>query len=150
MDCLLVKTTFGTLDAADPETQQYLRGLGAGEILKAKITRPRNIKFFRKYFALLGLVWENAEQVQEQFGTFDKFRKAVIIEAGYYDVVPMFDGTNRIEPMSISWAKMDEKNFGELYIASVDALQKYVHNFSTMDRHELEQEVMKFMGNWSA
>ncbi|MBA5202213.1 DUF1367 family protein [Pectobacterium aroidearum] len=58
--------------------------------------------------------------------SFESFRAWVTIEAGFYFTFYMPDGTKRNEPKSISFAKMDETEFSELYRAVLNVLWNYI------------------------
>ena len=77
--------------------------------------------------------------------SFDAFRKWVAVEAGYYSVVELPNGTVRKEAKSISYAKMDDDEFSELYKASLNVLWNYIlnHNFNTIE--EADQAVNQLL-----
>lgn len=54
--------------------------------------------------------------------SFEAFRAWVTIEAGFYNEYQMPDGTIRKEPKSISFAKMDDLEFSQLYKSVLDVL----------------------------
>ncbi|EKN5163550.1 DUF1367 family protein [Yersinia enterocolitica] len=65
--------------------------------------------------------------------SFDAFRRWTIIQAGYYAIIQMPDGSQFKEPKSISFASMDDTEFSELYKATLDVLWQFILNktFST-------------------
>ncbi|WP_122029541.1 DUF1367 family protein, partial [Salmonella enterica] len=58
--------------------------------------------------------------------SFEAFRAWVTIEAGFYTQYEMPDGTTRNEPKSISFAKMDDLEFSQLYKSVLDVLWNYI------------------------
>ncbi|MDS1351987.1 bacteriophage protein, partial [Klebsiella pneumoniae] len=54
--------------------------------------------------------------------SFEAFRAWVTIEAGFYNEYQMPDGPIRKEPKSISFAKMDDLEFSQLYKSVLDVL----------------------------
>ncbi|AWK83846.1 DUF1367 family protein [Photobacterium damselae] len=54
--------------------------------------------------------------------SFEAYRKWAIIESGFYDVVVLPNGITCREAKSISFAKMDDVEFNELYSASFNVL----------------------------
>lgn len=58
--------------------------------------------------------------------SFEAFRAWVTIEAGFYVAFHMPDGSIRKEPKSISFAKMDDIEFAELYKATIDVLWNFI------------------------
>ncbi|MDN0113185.1 DUF1367 family protein [Yersinia intermedia] len=65
--------------------------------------------------------------------SFDAFRRWTTIQAGYYAIIQMPDGSQFKEPKSISFASMDDTEFAELYKATLDVLWQFILNktFST-------------------
>ncbi len=96
----------------------------------------RNIKFHKKFFAMLNLAFQN----QEEFKSFEIFRQAVIIGAGFYDRIQRLHGEEIIVPKSISFSKMDEEEFERLYTSVLDTIIDYF-NFP---KAEIVDEIAKF------
>jgi hypothetical protein len=128
-----------TLRPADEVATDAIRKFPAGEIYEVEIKRPRNLKFHRKAFALMQLAYEN----QENYTEFDKFRRALVIEAGYFDDLRLLDGATVREAKSLSFAKMDEDDFGKLYNALINTILRVV--LPGVDRPELEAQVEQFL-----
>lgn len=65
--------------------------------------------------------------------SFDAFRRWTTIQAGYYSIIQMPDGSQFKEPKSISFASMDDTEFSELYKATLNVLWNFILNktFST-------------------
>lgn len=77
----------------------------------------RNPKFHAKFFALLNLVVENTEQ----FKDVNHLRMILAIECGWYEeLINPLSGEITIIPKSISFAKMDNDEFEDLYNKSID------------------------------
>jgi len=145
----LLKTLTG-LAPADAEAEEFLRKKKLGSVLSAEIRQVRNYAFHKKWFALLNIGFENWEPkdviwshgVPEK--NFDRFRADIIILCGLYDSVFRLDGSVRIEPKSVSFAKMTEETFAVLYSKTIDVLIKHVYN-SNIDAEELERIVQKYL-----
>ncbi|HCP5563894.1 TPA: DUF1367 family protein [Escherichia coli] len=58
--------------------------------------------------------------------SFEAFRAWAIMEAGFYDVHQMPDGSLMRVPRSISFVAMDDLEFGQLYSAVLDVLWNYI------------------------
>lgn len=127
MDIIVSKLN-GALHPYDEESHEALKKFRSGVPLRVKITRPRNYQFHKKYFALLNLAFDYWEPPENQVGekNFDRFRKDVTILAGFYERYVRLDGSTRVEPKSISFAKMSEREFEELYQKTIDVIVKYV------------------------
>lgn len=128
-----------TLRPADEVATEAIRKMPAGEVYEIEIKRPRNLKFHRKAFALMQLAYEN----QENYTDFDKFRRALVIEAGYFDDLRLMDGTTIREAKSIAFGKMDEDEFGKVYTAILNTILTKV--LPGTDRPELEAQVEQFL-----
>ena len=61
--------------------RSYLKKIKAGDSILVTLKKPRNIKFHRKYFALLNLAFEN----QDRYEHFEALRKEVIMRAGFWE-----------------------------------------------------------------
>lgn len=103
---------------------------------QVEIKRPRNIKFHRKFFALINMVFEN----QERYKNSEKLREALIIEAGYYDEWFDLQGVQHIDAKSISFAKMNEDEFSELYNRVIDVIVEHFH----FDKQEILDNIEQF------
>lgn len=58
--------------------------------------------------------------------SFEAFRSWVTIQSGHYTEYQMPDGSVRKEPRSVSFAKMDDIEFSQLYKATIDVLWNYI------------------------
>jgi len=102
---------------------EVARKLKAGEEYFFEVKKERNIKFHRKLFALLNMVFDN----QEHYNNIDHLRKDLTIASGYYETRITIDGEQVMEARSISFSKMDELEFGKFYNAMIDSVVKYFH-----------------------
>ena len=137
-DIYLVKQLNGTFIPAYDSDKELMSNIKVGEIYKYKFSKPRNIKFHRKFFALINLVYQN----QEHYSSIEHLRRDLTIESGYYNVrVNKFTGEEIIEPKSISFASMDEIEFGKLY---GKFLVTVIRVFG-WDGEEIENNIADFM-----
>jgi len=106
---------------------EAMKSLPADQPLRVKVTRMRNVDFFRKWWALVNLAFDYWEPPDNFVGekNLDRFRKDIIILAGYHDAVVRLDGSTRIEARSISFANMNEDEFTDLYNKTIDVIIKY-------------------------
>ena len=106
-----------------------------GQELMVTITRPRNIRFHRKYFALLG----TAQQMVDDDYTAEQFRAVCIAGAGYGEFIESDVGVVFV-PKSISFAAMDDTVFERLYQDTLTFIcRKWV-----LDEQQLNQ-IVEFM-----
>jgi len=88
------------------------------EIYRVEIKKARNYQFHKKYFALIKCAWEFLREDQINFfkNEIELFRKTVEMAAGYCDIVYSVKRKEWVEiPLSISFSKLDEFQFRELY-----------------------------------
>lgn len=112
------------------------RKLKVGQDYLVTVTTKRNIRFHRKYFALLNLVFQN----QEIYNNLDDLRKDLTIAAGFHRERLNIHGEIILEAESINFASMDDIKFSELYSRTIDQIVKYF-NF---DRQDIINEVEQF------
>ena len=147
MEVLLLKSPAGSLVPMGEEESEALKRIKSGSVVRCNISEMRNGKFFRKYWALLKMAFEQASermQPREHKGVpvlpcFEEFRHDLIILAGYYDVTYKYDGTLRLKAKSLKWSEMNEETFGHLYSATIDVILQKV--LPGMDKKDLERAV---------
>jgi len=146
----LVKTLSGMLPA-DPEAEKWYNKRKTGSVVRVEAIEVRNYRFLKKFFALLNLGFEYWEpgQISCDYGVpeknFRRFRKDIIILAGYYHTVIRFDGSVRVEADSISFAKMDEETFAKLYSAVLDVLINRIPMMEKMGEEKVNRTVNKLL-----
>lgn len=120
------------------------------EVIKIEFVRPRNYERHKKYFALINIGFDAFEPNTLHKGvqvdkSFERFRKDVIIQAGHYDVVVNINGELRLEAKSISFVKMTQPEFEDLYNKSVNViLQKVLTTYTREDLDQIVDKVIRF------
>lgn len=110
---------------------EALEAIPDGDV-KVEISRPRNVKFHRKFFSLLKVAFDQWEKPVvyhkgiEVAPSFDEFRKNITILCGWYVMDVDIKGTMRARAKSISFGKMDEIEFNKLYNKAVDVIIMHV------------------------
>ena len=133
----LVKGLDGSLRGATDSDRELLRSWPAGEVLRCRVSKPRNSRFHRKFFVLLDIAFQN----QDRYGHPEPFRKALILQAGFYDEIPKLDGSGvTLVPKSISFANMDELEFSKVYNRVRDLICTEVIG---VEATELDQAVLE-------
>ena len=135
MKLYLIKNENGQFIPAFNSDYESAKKIKAGETVEATIVRPRNIKFHRKFFALLNMGYSN----QEKYDNFEDYRAVFIMKTGNYKVIETDKGVVYL-PKSISFAAMDEIEFAELYSSMIDVLIKELK----MDQEAIEKELIGF------
>jgi hypothetical protein len=139
----------GALIPADEYSTEKLSELVSPGPYRVKLSQPRNLAFHRKFFALLNIAYEAwqpdlAHLGEQVHASRERFRKDLVILAGYYDSIYSLDGSIKLEPKSISFARMDETEFSRLYSAVIDVVLQRVLRNHTKD--ELDAQVDRVLG----
>lgn len=130
MEILCTKGPSGALLPMDDEQAAKVAKLKAGSVLRVDVTQVRNGRFFRKFWVLAQFafdIWSDTMPRQQYRGqeiqpNFERFRKELVILAGYFTPVWNVAGELRVEAKSISWAKMGEEEFEALFSACINAV----------------------------
>jgi len=144
-----VRTDLGIYPAGR-ETEEYVSKMKYGEQISADFHKRRNVKFHRKFFAMLNVafdMWQPGD-LTTKYGVveknFNQFRSDLIILSGYYSQVFRTDGSVKIKAKSISFSSMDEDEFEKVYSQVLDVvLQKIC---PTVPKEELEHSIDMAMG----
>ena len=152
-DLFVNKVKTATAYALMPAHQQDLeaiKSLPNNVPLRVKVTRMRNVQFHRKWWALVNYAydcWTPDESNQVGEKNFDRFRKDIIILAGFYERYVRLNGETRIEPKSISFASMSEDEFSDLYTKTVDVIIKHVlRNYTGEELRIVVDGILEFDG----
>ncbi|MFA5243682.1 MAG: DUF1367 family protein [Pedobacter sp.] len=136
MKIVLVKTLSGSIIPAYDQDKEKLKQFKAGEPFMADVTKPRNLRFHKKAFALFNMVFQN----QEVYTNLDDLRYDLTIEAGFFVEGSNFLGEPVKRPKSISFASMDDLEFGEYY----EAIIKTIVRCFNFDRQDILDNVEDF------
>lgn len=141
----------GALVPAFEADREAVNKIAPGSLVRCDIIQPRNAKFHRKFFALLNLAFEAWEPADQDYKglpvqkNFERFRKDLVIAAGFYDVVANIKGEVRAEAKSISFAKMDDEEFSRLYNAVANViLQRVMTNYTRDDLDQVVETILLF------
>lgn len=153
----LVKTSQGLRGATDEDHAAWLKfkawleSLEPGEFVRMGYVKPRNIKFHRKFFAMLKVGFDAWEPRRKKWRgmpvqkNFNRFRKDVTIAAGFYEIVATASGGVRHEAKSISFAAMDDTEFETVYSAVADVLlQGVLTRYTRADLDQVVERLMRF------
>lgn len=139
-----VQNTVRGLVPLTDEDYDDKRKLKIGEIYEVTVRQVRNYQFHKKYFALINLSWEYLNEEQQKFfKTKEVFRKSLEITAGHCDVVYSFETKSyHHTPKSISFEKMKEDEFSELYERVKDVL--FIAILKNITEEEFTRELINF------
>lgn len=114
----------GVLAPVFPEDAEILATLRAEHDYMVTISVPRNLRFHRKFFALLRITLDNMPESichRDNIRSLSSLLSAVKISAGLFDTV-VCHGREIAVPRSISFAKMDEASFERFYNRVLDII----------------------------
>lgn len=144
----------GVLLPADETSAKFVGKLIKNDVITSDFVKPRNYRFHKKWFALVKFAFDHwkpssledsrwKDVVPEK--SFDRFRKDLIILCGMFNAVYRIDGSVRIEAKSISFAKMDEEEFKELWnITSKVILEHVLTNYTKDDLDNTVKQLEQF------
>lgn len=144
------RAQFLVLAPTDRASEKAIDEYGVGTVLKATLTQPRNVKHHRKYWALLGVIFD----YQQTYNDLDELHAAVKCALGYGRTVKVSTetkGGTRIErvtmiPGSIAFSKMDQKKFETFYERFVELVfTRIIPNLDDDDRARLEARFNEIM-----
>jgi hypothetical protein len=115
----MIRTQSG-LTPSDPTEWDKLAGdrIKMGSECRCNITVPRNLKFHRKFFAMIGEAFE----MQDKFSNKEHWRDAVLIAAGHCDTFITHEGNVNYRVKSISFARCDDTKFARIYNDTIQAI----------------------------
>jgi len=121
----------GMLVPCNGSDADLIESMTSGDVYRFTVEKVRNGKFHRKYFTLLEVLfnifqpvipekaekwWRGLLPVKNE----TRFRKDIAIATGFYELVVNIKGEVRPEAKSISFAKMDDIEFAQLYSKTID------------------------------
>lgn len=162
---LFTKVTGGLFVPVGIESEQALERVKVGDVVECTWVLKRNPKFLKKFFALIRVgfdLWEpvlkkcglrHGEAIQQgrinKWGApiknIERYRSDVTITAGYYKSVFDLHGELRLEPKSISFGKMDEEEFAQLYSDVIDIMLRHIpETYSQSDINDAVERIIGF------
>jgi len=121
MEIELLKTKDGLIPITD-EGVRAVQRIKVGSPVYMTYKPRRNMKFHKKYFALLNQVKLN----QEHYKTVDNIHEAVKFRGGYYETIFTLNGDKLIVTKSIAFHSMDNAEFEEFYSVAIDVCLELV------------------------
>lgn len=150
MEISLVKHGAILAPATEQDAEKLVR-VKSGRVVSVELKEKRNSAFHRKFFAMLNVGFDAFEPPEAEHRgmpaqkSFERFRKDVIIAAGYYDVVSTITGEVRAEAHSISFAKMAQEDFEQLYSNCCNVLlQRVLRNYTRSDLDDVVNKLIRF------
>lgn len=147
MKHLFRKDAAGHLRPSTPEAQEWARKLKLGADVWVEVRKARNAAHHRKFFALLGLLFDNLpEELEERYPTMERLRLEIILQTGRFDIHETLGGRQMLIPHSMSFAGMDQDEFEQLYTDAIRVARKrFLPSLSEADlRAAVEERVLEF------
>ncbi len=151
MSILFLRRLYNTLIPIDSSGMEAFEKIKPNAVVKCEVTRPRNIGYHRRFFALLDLAFDAWEMPETEYRgqkiqkNRERFRKDLLIMAGHYEVVVNLKGELRYEAKSMSFANMAQDEFEALYSSVVDViLQKVMSTYTRGDLDRVIEEIIGF------
>jgi len=139
----ITRRSDGSFIPSQEEDRAKLAHIEERKTIKVKIfqVKERNYMFLKKYMALIDLTFENLpESLEIYFNNATDLRRDITVQSGFYDIKFDVFGNEIKLPKSISFAKMNEQTFRELYNTSIDTIIKFY--LKGADADDLKQEVI--------
>ena len=142
MKLLLKNTASGLIPIYDDDYEEKKK-LKIGQVYEASIKLVRNYEFHKKYFALINCAWEYLTEPQMEFyKNKEIFRKIIEVVAGHCEKWYSPELKKWVEiPKSISFDKMDNAEFQDLYSRVLDVIIISLK----IDREEFEKNISNFL-----
>jgi hypothetical protein len=136
MKILVVKTLNNLLKPAYDSDLEAFAKIPKGEVVQIEYVKKRNIRFHRKFFALMKLAFDN----QNVYQSADEMRYDITITAGFTDeITNKITGEVTLRAKSISFDSMDETEFSDLYAKTKDVICNWIGITSEDLEEEIEQ-----------
>lgn len=150
-DLYLAKTAGGALLPLDQPSADYIARFAPDAGFKASVRQHNNPAFHRKLMALFQHayeVWEPAElQYMGQLvrKEFERFRRDVTIQAGYYEAAVDLRGRVALSARSLNFSSMEQVEREKLFSAVVDVvLERVLTNYSRADLDNVLAQTLAF------
>lgn len=141
-ETVFMRRVLGSLKPFDIVGMEALERIPLSETVRCEITRPRNLKHLRKFFALLNAIYPH----QKVYPTMKVFRAAVEVALGFGESHKLPGGRTIIVAASISFANMDQAEFDQLYERAVYLILNRI--LPGLDRADLNREVENILAGY--
>jgi hypothetical protein len=114
------------------------------DFIRIETWKERSVGFHRKYFALLKCAINHLPEDEkfEQYRDMEYLREYTLIMIGKCKVIIGLSGRENYIPKSISFQKMDEMEFTEVYDKTLNVLLKYFLNH--LSKEDFENDILNF------
>jgi len=130
---ILVKRYDGLLEAVDDPTLEATRLIPVNGEIIVTWDDKRNAKNHKRYMAFISTTFD----IQDEFDDKEIWRMIIQMRAGHFYLSVNKDGSPLYLPKSISWEKLGEVKFRELFNQVINAFLKDYE--SRISRNKLNQ-----------
>lgn len=132
-----------TLNGFSVESIEDLKSYKIGETYKAKITKPRNYEFHKKFFAFVHFCYYHMpDTLNEIIKSEEDMLDFIKIGVGHCKSWITPKGDKVYIPKSISFAKMDGAEFDKFYRECLDFVCKHI--LKGLDEETINNELIHF------
>ena len=137
---VFLRRTLRGFEPASDASAEALRKIKLGDVVRADVRRPRNVKMHNRYWALVAFIWQN----QSHFATMEDLHEAIKFRVGLVEPLRLPDGTEIQRAGSINFAAMDQTRFEAFW----DKVCEYICRdvLPGVSRADLERELMQLVG----
>ncbi|HEX8784193.1 MAG TPA: DUF1367 family protein [Steroidobacteraceae bacterium] len=148
------------LRPADAAAIEWLGKLRQGQPVMIDVRLPRNVRFLRKWFALVNIGYDFWSESYEDRPALhkgepvlpnrDRFRKDITIMAGFYHHEVNLQGEVRVEADSLRFGSMTAEQFEDLYSSTINVLLTLVFNgkrcplWTETQLREMAEQILEF------
>lgn len=138
---MIFRRTQGGISPADGEASDALLKMKPGDLTEWKLVGTRNVKFNRKFNAMIDLVAANQDRIE--FSTKKQGNERMKFAVCHILGLGEFWGKDKqhFERNSFAFHNMDEETFAECYNQILDCCLKY---FVPMGKDDFERELISF------
>lgn len=134
---ITVVKNLGNLKPAYDSDYESFKNIPNNEPFEIEYKKKRNIKFHKKFFALINLCYSN----QDLYTNSEDLRKDLLILSGYYVYkVNYITGEEKREAKSISFSSMDEIEFTEIY----EKVRFTICKWLSLSNEEVEEHIQQY------
>jgi len=131
------KNSFGEIEPCDTVSAETMSFLKTDKCYLFEAKSPRNVQHHRKYFALLNAV----RMMQDEYTNIEVLRSLLLIRIGYFDSY-FDDGKYFCLSKSISFSRMSQEEFEDVYNKSIDAAVNMINEINATDYNSKDVEDM--------
>jgi hypothetical protein len=139
-----IKKADGSFSPAYPEDQEAFKRIAIGDPIRVKWSKPRNYMNHKRFFAMLKCTVQNLpESIPDRYQNQEFLRMEVLIGIGHIEIRESLGGKIFAVPKSMSFDKMGEDEFNEIYSLASNYILK--HFLPGLDEQTFNENLKLFM-----